>query len=35
MINFSNKKNQRKIAGIIAGILVFAMVVGLLVTSLT
>jgi hypothetical protein len=35
MINFNNKKTQRKIAGVIAGLLVFAMVVGLLVTSLS
>lgn len=33
MINFNNKKTQRTIAGIIAGILVLAMVVGLLVSS--
>ena len=30
MINFSNKKTQRVISGVIAGILVFAMVIGLL-----
>ena len=30
MVDFSNKKTQKKIAGIIAGILVFAMVIGLL-----
>ena len=30
MINFSNKKTQRTIAGVIAGILIVAMVVGLL-----
>jgi hypothetical protein len=35
MINFNNKKTQRRIAGVIAALLVFAMVVGLLVTSLT
>jgi hypothetical protein len=35
MINFNNKKTQRRIAGIIAGVLVFAMVVGLLVSTLT
>lgn len=35
MINFSNKKTQRIISGIIAGILVLAMVIGLLVSSLS
>lgn len=34
MINFSNKKTQKKIAAIICGILVFAMVVGLLVSAI-
>lgn len=33
MIDFSNKKKTRLISGIIAGILVFAMVVGLLVSN--
>lgn len=32
MIDFSNKKNTKKVAGIICALLVFAMVVGLLVT---
>lgn len=34
MINFSNKKTQKKIAAIICVILVAAMVVGLLVSSI-
>lgn len=34
MINFNNKKKQRIISAVIAGLLVFAMVVSLLVTSL-
>lgn len=33
MIDFSNKKKMRLISGIIAGILVVAMVIGLLVSS--
>ncbi len=33
MINFNNKKKQRLISGIIAGLLVFAMIIGLLVSS--
>lgn len=33
MINFNNKKTQRLISGIIAGVLVLAMVVGLLVSN--
>jgi len=32
MINFSNRKAQKKIAAIICGILVVAMVIGLLVS---
>ena len=32
MINFSNKKKQRKISMIIAAVVVLAMVIGLLVT---
>lgn len=34
MFDFSNKKNTKKIAAIICGVLVFAMVVGLLVSAL-
>lgn len=34
MINFSNKKTQKKVAAIICGILVAAMVIGLLVSSI-
>ena len=34
MINFNNKKTQRTIAGVIAGVIAFAMVIGLLVSSL-
>lgn len=33
MIDFSNKKKMRLISGIISGILVVAMVIGLLVSS--
>lgn len=32
MINFSNKKKQRKISIVIAAVVVLAMVIGLLVT---
>lgn len=32
MINFNNKKKQRLISGIIAGVLAAAMVIGLLVS---
>ena len=32
MLNFSNKKKQKLIAGIISGLLVLAMVIGLLVS---
>lgn len=35
MINFNNKKTQRVISGVIAGLLVLAMVIGLLVSSLS
>lgn len=35
MINFNNRKTQRIIAGIIAGILVVAMVAGLLISSVS
>ena len=34
MINFNNKKTQRTRAGVIAGVIAFAMVIGLLVSSL-
>ncbi len=34
MINFSNKKTQRKVASVICVVLVLAMVIGLLVTSI-
>lgn len=34
MFNFSNKKKQRLISGIVAGILVLAMVIGLLVSAI-
>ncbi len=34
MINFNNKKSQRTIAAVICAILVVAMVVGLLVSSI-
>lgn len=33
MINFSNKKTQRRVAGVICIIIVAAMVIGLLVSS--
>lgn len=33
MINFNNKKTQRVISGVIAGILAAAMVIGLLVSA--
>ncbi len=34
MYNFSNKKSQKLVAKIVAGLIAFAMVIGLLVTSL-
>ena len=34
MINFSNKKTQRKVAGFICIVIVAAMVIGLLVSSI-
>lgn len=34
MINFNNKKKQRLISGIIAGVLTFAMIIGLLVSAI-
>ena len=34
MFDFSNKKQTKKIAAVICGLLVFAMVVGLLVSAL-
>lgn len=34
MINFNNKKKQRIISGIIAGVLAFAMIIGLLVSAI-
>lgn len=34
MINFNNKKTQKKIAAVIAGVLAFSMVIGLLVSAL-
>lgn len=34
MINFNNKKKQRLISGIIAGVLAFAMIIGLLVNAI-
>lgn len=33
MINFNNRKTQRIISAVIAGVLVFAMVIGLLVSA--
>lgn len=34
MFDFSNKKQTKKIAAVICGLLVFAMVIGLLVSAL-
>lgn len=34
MINFNNKKTQRIISGVIAGVLALAMIIGLLVTAI-